>query len=115
MSQILLLTVHLPGTEIGVLGGFVLVEDASGDSTLDFHSSWAHLSADEAEVLDAMEETLRTYLQDCKNTGRDFVEILQTQFLNTVRSDILISKEITSSQFRRQGANRYPGTESRWR
>ena len=30
-------------------------------------------------------------------------------------SDILISKEITSSQFHRRGANRYLGTESRWR
>ena len=30
-------------------------------------------------------------------------------------SDILISKEITSSQVRRRGANRYPGKRSRWR
>lgn len=85
MPQVLLSTVHLPDTEIPVLGGFVLIEEGSADWTVDFHSNWMHLSTDEAEVLDAVEVTLRIFVQECKNPGLDFVELLESQLSNTVR------------------------------
>jgi hypothetical protein len=85
MLNVLLLTVHLPTTENPVLGGFVITEEGSTAWTIDFHSDWRRLSPDEAEVLDLMELTLRTLVEECQGTGRDFVELLQSDFSNTIR------------------------------
>jgi hypothetical protein len=85
MITVLFLTVHLPGSENPVLGGFVLTEEGSRAWTIDFHSDWPRLCADEAEVLDPIELTLQTLAEECEGTGRDFVALLESQFSNTIR------------------------------
>ena len=85
MTELLLLTVHFPGAATPVLGGFVLTEEGSEDCTIDFYCDWTHLSPHEADVLDSMESALRKLAQECKNDGRDFVGILESQFANIIR------------------------------
>jgi hypothetical protein len=85
MINVLLLTVHLPGSANPVLGGFVITEEGSRAWTIDFHSDWLCLCADEAEVLETMELTLQTLVEECEGTGRDFVRLLESQFSNTIR------------------------------
>jgi hypothetical protein len=85
MTELLILAVYLPGTKMPVLGGFVLMEEDSTDWTVVFHRHWERLSPKEAEVLDSMEEALQALVQECKTSGRDFVDLVDSQFSNTIR------------------------------
>jgi hypothetical protein len=86
MTEMLILAVHLPGTDAPVLGGFVLTAEGSPEPAVVFRPDWGNLcDPEDAEVLESMEATLQAIAAESKRTGRDFVALLEDRLSNTIR------------------------------
>jgi len=64
MANLIILAVHLPSHTGTLLGGFVLMSDDGEDCEVAFRRDWqGTVGQEDAEVLDAMEDTLRQMMR----------------------------------------------------
>lgn len=84
MMEMLILTVHLPGSKHSLLGGFILAEEGSEEYAIVFRRYWAHLcEPHDAEVLEGMEGALQAAAAGMFK--EEFLSDLECRFSNTIR------------------------------